>query len=288
MKVKNTGFAMHTPADVTFTNNIGVATVTPSSGSIAGGQILTIVGSNFGNNADKVNTSIGGSSCEVLTVNMSCITCRTSPNSQGTFPVVVSVGNVSSSDSASSRKKRNVPTASFSFVSSAATVSAVSPVEGSVAGGETLVLTGSGFKDARVKIGAADCAITSITETRIECKVSPNPQGVVKVAVFIPGQGNADGEVTYRFVLKVTSFIPREGSVQGGTRITISGSGFSTNPTANKLLIGSKLAKVLSSTASQIVAETPNNFKVVNVDNSGAHEGKKQRCIQSMNNFCYC
>ena len=243
---------------------MAVNSISPSSGGSGGGQIVTIDGSNFGKITENVNVTIGSSRCEVLTVNQSRITCMTSSHPKGTAPVVVTVGNNSTSDSVT-----------FEYLQGP-TVSNVIPAEGSVTGGEKLVITGSGFgnsSDVRVQIGKADCDVKTVIDSQIECHVSPHGPGAAKVVVIVTEKGRAYGEVSYHFKLKVSSIIPREGSVFGGTRLTLAGEGFSSNSSANKVFVGGKPAKLLSSTSTKIIAETPSNCKTVSVTNGGTHEG---------------
>ena len=60
-----------------------VASVTPANGSTAGGTLVTITGRGFPDLSlglgHKLDVSMGGSPCTVLTSTYTTITCRTSP-----------------------------------------------------------------------------------------------------------------------------------------------------------------------------------------------------------------
>ena len=58
---------------VTFTYSFSVSGISPSSGSAAGGAVVTITGTGFG---DDVAVTIGGEDCAVLTVEYTEVTCR--------------------------------------------------------------------------------------------------------------------------------------------------------------------------------------------------------------------
>lgn len=69
-----------------------ISLVSPIVGGTAGGTILTITGSGFGDNSTKTTVQIGSSMCSVSFINSTTIKCTTSAtNAGGDFTVVVYV-----------------------------------------------------------------------------------------------------------------------------------------------------------------------------------------------------
>ena len=75
-------------------------------------------------------------------------------------------------------------------------------------------------------------------------------------------------------MFEVTNVYPRQGSLEGGTMITITGNGFSTNTKLNVVMFGDTNCKVQTSTATQITCIMDSLGKVYKVDNQGTHPGK--------------
>ena len=62
----------------------------PKEGSLGGGTRVTIYGSGFGDKTSDVKVSIGGSLCDVKSVNISRIVCMTGANTAGNKTLNVS------------------------------------------------------------------------------------------------------------------------------------------------------------------------------------------------------
>ena len=80
-----------------------------------------------------------------------------------------------------------------------------------------------------------------------------------------------NGKFTY--VLSVSGISPKQGSLSGGTVLTISGEGFSTNVTQNTVRLGDVQCGVFESTETQMKCRTPSGGRIADVDNSGSHPG---------------
>lgn len=73
------GLADRRPLTASVFNVLGQVTgVSPPTGSIAGGQVITVTGTGFGNIVRQVSVSLSGANCTVLSVNHTFITCTTS------------------------------------------------------------------------------------------------------------------------------------------------------------------------------------------------------------------
>ena len=78
-------------------------------------------------------------------------------------------------------------------------------------------------------------------------------------------------DIVYKF--EITNVYPRQGSLEGGTMITITGNGFSTNASLNVVMFGDTNCKVQTSTARQLVCMVEQSGRTIKVDNQGEHPG---------------
>ena len=107
------------------------------------------------------------------------------------------------------------------------------------------------------------------TRQQIICQAPAMAAGRYHIKVVVPGFGFAAHGLTdnaanlhgFESLLRVDSVAPRVGSLAGGMTVTLSGSGFSTEPRNNTVQVQAanrtKLAHVLGSTASQLVVVMP-------------------------------
>ena len=132
------------------------------------------------------------------------------------------------------------------------TISSVGPAPSSavvVPGSDSITITGTGFGedvdlvDVTLMSDLTPCSVTSVTSTKIICKVGPlTSGGPTTVAVRIDANGyavaddNANTEV--KIDMAITSISPNKGSNIGGTIVTISGHGFAAFGPYNKVTIG--------------------------------------------------
>lgn len=264
--VKGKGLADNAQ-QLNFTYVISATSVSPASGSTAGGQVITISGSGFGNKKENATVSLDGSPCEILTINMSQITCRTSVHSVGRVSVDISIDD--SSDTV---------TDAFEYDSSLTIqVTSVSPLQGRVSGGELITVSGSGFMNTTtVQVGNENCVIQSRTGVEITCLVPRNPAGKFPIRLVTPGKGFAqipDEYSTYEYIFEVHSIFPLIGSVAGGTHVTITGRGFGLNASRAVVTVQGRPCRVTSCNDTHVTCETEDIFQTVEVDNSGVHPG---------------
>jgi IPT/TIG domain-containing protein len=143
-------------------------------------------------------------------------------------------------------------------------VTGIEPTQGSMAGGEAVKITGTGFaKGATVKFGgqlAKDVAVAD-DEKAITAVTPPSPQpGQVSVEVINPdNQSVSFTGFTYQSqalpVPKVTGIEPSRGATAGGTSVTITGTGFVAETQVN---FGGKAAQsVTFQSETTLVATTP-------------------------------
>jgi hypothetical protein len=143
----------------------------------------------------------------------------------------------------------------------APSVTAIAPESGSVEGGTPVTIAGSGFvRGATVEIGGAPAsAVEVVSETELTAVTGPHAAGPAQVVVSTP-EGESSGGPTYTYAITapptISSIAPTSGPSEGGTPVTIQGSGFVSGSTTVK--IGGEDAssvEVLSET--ELTAVTP-------------------------------
>ncbi|XP_046549966.1 LOW QUALITY PROTEIN: fibrocystin-L-like [Haliotis rubra] len=112
-------------------------------------------------------------------------------------------------------------------------VTAISPANGTLALSTVLTITGTGFSTTadnnKVMIGGVACAVTAATATQITCTVGNGPTGSYVVMVSVDGKGMANSTEQFEYESSVTGISPTTGSLAGGTSLTLSGHGFTSD-----------------------------------------------------------
>ncbi len=232
-----------------------LTSVTPSTGSTAGGNSVVLGGTNFTGATDVNVGSIDLKPCPsapCFTVDSDIqITVTMPPSTPGPFNVdVVTLGGTTAG-------------LSYTFVAPIPTVTGVSPNAGASAGGNTVTLTGTDFEAAgssivsQVTVGStavASCitsptgpcfTVTSVTSITVQ--LLPAGTGQIHITVTTSGGTSpvASGNVyTYVAVFpNVLTVSPKYGAAGGGSYVAIFGSNFG-NPSlgfgATDILFGTK------------------------------------------------
>lgn len=229
-----------------------ISTISPNSGSAAGGTPVTILGSGF---VPGITVAFGGvPATNVSVVNSTQITLTTPSGAVGAVPVMVtspagSFGGLSNG---------------FTYLVATPQLTSVAPSEGLLVGGTPITLTGSGFVvGATVTIGGQPARSVSVTSpTTITAVTPPGVPGSAAVLVTNPGgliTGLATG-FTYSATatastLAVTGVSPGSGPMAGGTLVTIAGQGFAAGAIVTIGGVPATNVTVLSPT--QILASAP-------------------------------
>jgi hypothetical protein len=249
------------PLDFTYEAEAAVVTsLDPTSGSQAGGTVVTIIGSGFLGATDVTFGGTSGTDFEVISDTEIRVT--TPAGAVGSAPVVVIDGGGNSA-----------PTP-FEFTADGAAVESLDPTSGPVTGGTVVTITGTGFLGATGVTfgGTPGTAFTVVDDTTITVTTPAGAAGPVDVIVLDPA-GNSD-PVTFEFGAVgsiATGLTPISGSEAGGTLVTISGSGFvgATGVTFDG--IAGTDFDVVSDTSITVLspAGTPGVVDVVVVDDAG-------------------
>jgi len=221
-----------------------VSSVSPNSGSTAGGTSVTITGANFAAGATVTFGSAAATS--VVVVSSTSITARTPAGSAGALTVTVTVSGQSGS-----------LTNGFTYIVTP-TVTSVSPNNGPTAGGTAVTITGANFAaGATVTFGSAAATnIVVVNSTTITATTSAGSAGAVTVTVTVNSQsGSLANGFTYVAPPTVTSVSPNSGSTAGGTAVTITGTNFAAGATAT--FGGTAATNVAVVNSTTITATTP-------------------------------
>jgi len=231
-----------------------VTSLSPTSGPTAGGTTVVITGANL---AGATTVFFGAAHATGYIVNSATQITATAPAGTGTVDVRVATSAGISATSVADQ---------FTYVS-APTVTSVSPTAGPPGGGNTLLITGTGFTGATaVTFGgqaALGYAVDSATQIRAE---APAGTGTVNVRVTTAGGTSATSaanQYSYAAVPTITAVSPTSGPGTGGTSVTITGSNFSG---ATAVTFGGTAATGYTvNSATQITATAPAGTGTVDI-----------------------
>ncbi|XP_072562121.1 PKHD1 like 1, tandem duplicate 1 [Paramormyrops kingsleyae] len=249
-----------------FTNQMGVSSISPSSGSIEGGTLLTVLGFGF---AEGIVVMIGTRSCTVVSVFLEQLMCITPPGAAGTLPVSLQMeGGTVLLNESFTYDETLIPLMTDLW-----------PRTVNVTGHQILTILGVKFQDqgnhSRVLIGAEECRIIHWFSSNITCLLPQLPPALYSVQVQTESWGCAKASMkenaTIEYVLKVTSIHPTQGSLYGGTRLTVTGSGFSSNISQNLVSLGDVRCEVISASEHNIECIVQSSEKTYTVTNKGIH-----------------
>ena len=233
-----------------------ISGINPTSGNVSGGTSVTISGSNF---AGGASVKIGGvSATSVNVVSGSTITAVTGAHAAGTVDVVVT-----NTDSQSATLSNG-----YTYVvpppPPAPLIGSINPNTGSISGGTGVTINGGNFTSgASVIIGGVSAtSVSVVNSSTITAVTGAHSAGAVDVVVMNPDSQSATLANGFTYVANppppaptVTTVSPNSGSNEGGTAVTISGTGFVTGATVSFSGIAATNVNVTSSTS--ITATTP-------------------------------
>jgi hypothetical protein len=230
-----------------FTPPPTVTSVSPNSGSAVGGTSVTITGTGF---AGATAVSFGASAATTFTVDDSTHITATSPAGSGTVDVIVTTSDGTSVTAGADH---------FSYVGTP-TVTGVDPNAGPLAGGTSVIITGTGLSGASAVDFGSTAATSFIVDsaTQITATSPAGSAGPVDVTVTTLGGTSgtsASDNFTYVAAPTVSSVTPSAGPTGGGTSVTITGTDL-TGATA--VSFGASAATTFTvDSATQITATSP-------------------------------
>ena len=179
-------------------SNMAISGVNPASGSIHGGQVITVAGGGFSGDR-STGVTIGDTTCTVMSATPSSITCLTEACSESCGDLVVSTG---ASTQASS--------SAYSYLAASSPV-----VSSASASGSTLTISGTdlGTDTSTVSFGDVACPVTAAAGGTSITGTLPNlAGGNYPVVVTNPSLGNSNNEVVHNVQLLLSTVAPGTGS----------------------------------------------------------------------------
>jgi hypothetical protein len=206
-----------------------ISSVSPTSGPLAGGTVLTINGANFVSGAGVL---VGGRSAATTFVSSSQLRATT-PAGASAAAVAVQVTN----PNGQSASRSNAFTYTGTTSGAQPSINGTSPASGPVGGGTTLTVTGAGFvSGAVVKVGGRNATTTFVSSTTLRATTpAGTASGGVAVQVVNPNglsatRSNAfwytGGSTPSGAYPTVSAVSPASGPLSGGTQITVTGSNY--------------------------------------------------------------
>jgi hypothetical protein len=200
-----------------------ISSVSPNTGTSAGGTVVSISGSNF-TGASAVNFGTVPASSFTIVSDTQII--AVSP-AEGAATYDITVTTPSGTSATGSSDHFTVSAASLP------SVSAVTPTSGTSAGGTVVTVTGSYFTGASaVKFGgtAASWFIVN-SDSSLTAIAPPGTAGTVDITITTPAGTSSTGSADhYTFTGSsaptVTAVSPSSGGTGGGTAVTLTGTGF--------------------------------------------------------------
>ncbi|MDP3396419.1 MAG: IPT/TIG domain-containing protein [Methanoregula sp.] len=252
-----TGTNKYTYVDVpTFTS------ITPVTGSTAGGTPVTITGTNLigatNSGSSIFNVSIGGTALTNMTVVSSTkIIGSTRAGNAGLADVIISTPNGTATGGAGAYTYAGPPT----FTN-------ITPASGTTLGGTTVTISGTnliganaGGVNGNVTIGGSLVTIVSVVSDSITATTPAHAAGAVNVVITTPnGTATGTGVYSYGAPPTFTSITPASGTTAGGTTVTISGTnliGANAGGVKGNVTMGGSPATIVSVVSGSITATTP-------------------------------
>ncbi|MFI6953471.1 beta strand repeat-containing protein, partial [Nocardia sp. NPDC050408] len=188
-----------------------LTTVVPSSGPVSGGTVVVITGTGL---TGATAVDFGATPVTLFAVNSDTqITALAPAGAAGTVQVTATTAGGTSNG------------VSFTYVA-VPTLTTVVPNVGPVAGGTTVVLTGTNLTAATaVNFGATPATSFTVDSATQITAVAPAGTGTVQVTVTTAGGTSNGVSYTYAAVPTLTTVVPNAGPVSGGTVVVITGTG---------------------------------------------------------------
>ena len=238
-----------------------VSGIAPSTGSTAGGTVVTITGENLsGATAVKFGSANG---TNLTQVSATQVRATAPAGSAGKVDVTVTTAGGTSD---------NTSADDFTYVVPAPTITGISPATGLPAGGTVVTITGTNLSGATgVKFGSADATnVTQVSATQVRATSPAGEVGKVDVSVTTAGGTTANtsaDDFTYAAeeikVPVVNSISPGSGAPAGGTVVTITGSNLAG---ATSVKFGANEAtNLVQVSATQVKATAPAGTGTVDV-----------------------
>ena len=262
-----------------------VASISPATGSSAGGTSVTITGTGFACGAD-FSVQFGSAFAVSTLVGPTQITA-TSPPGLGTVDVTVSTEGGTSATSGASK---------FVYTSARPTVTSLTPQSGPKSGGPTVQIGGTNFTGATsVNFGSSSVSVFTVNDPTLIILLLPAGSGTVDVTVTTPGGTSATSalsQFTYTGIESNVSLTSSANPSQAGQSVTFTASvtGIGSDPTGTVTFKdgGTALATVAltggrAAYATASLATGKHSITAVYSGDSGFDGGTSSVLVQAVN-----
>eukprot|EP00698_Gefionella_okellyi_P020426 TRINITY_DN63_c0_g1_i1.p1 TRINITY_DN63_c0_g1~~TRINITY_DN63_c0_g1_i1.p1 ORF type:complete len:1327 (-),score=282.99 TRINITY_DN63_c0_g1_i1:132-4112(-) len=263
LTIVNGGRTLSASAAYTYSTSYPyISLVLPASGPAYGGQRVTLIGSGF-DAATNNTVFLDSSPCSsVIVVNSTLATCTSTAYSTAAVTAVT----VRIVDGQSPVRTGYI-IAGYSFDPTWPQVSSVYPNGGNIAGGSTVLLTGTYFSNPMtVRVDGSLCTSFSfVSATRIMCAAPAHLTTVTPVDISVVDATSRShvsvGVYTYDATWpSVTSVDPVRGPAYGTQTITVHGSGFDNANQTTIVTVGTRAGTSVNvATTALLTLITPSN-----------------------------
>ncbi|MGE3165736.1 MAG: beta strand repeat-containing protein, partial [Planctomycetota bacterium] len=207
------------PSGFTYESPPVLLSVSPPAGDSAGGELLTLSGTNFTAGATVL---LDGQLLSSTFVNASTIQVLSPAHASGQVDVAVSNANGTST----------LPNGFLYLAVDPPTLTSVAPVSGSPLGGDSVTLVGTNFTPTTTVTfdGVSASSLTFTSPQSITVTTPPHVPGTVDVvATTANGSSNLPAAFQYASPPVITAVNPSGGSPLGGDVVTVSGANLTTS-----------------------------------------------------------
>lgn len=199
-----------------------VSGVTPAAGATTGGTLVTLTGSGLGGATEVLFGGVPGTGLTVAPDGMS-LTVTAPAHAAGAVDLQVVLPGEDA-----------VVPGGFTYAV-APSVTGITPASGPTVGGQTVIITGTGFQPGAtvVTFGGVRSPNVRVLSSRVLLAVTPEGDpGQTPVAVEVGGVGSGvlayvyDPDAAVLGAPDVTGISPASGPTRGGTSVAVTGSGF--------------------------------------------------------------
>ncbi len=238
-----------------------VTNVAPAYGEAASPRAVTIAGTNF----------TGATEVRFGTISVA-FSVKKSSTIKATAPIAQTLGAVDVTVTTPEGMSEITPADAYTFEPEFPSVELAAPEHGPGAGGNVVTLHGKGFiGTTQVSFGGSPAeSFEVVNDAQIEAVAPAHTTERVAITVTTPEWTSRSECATpgcppvahYEFKPTITSVSPSSGPLQGGTAITVTGSGFSTTEGGTTISIDKRDAtSVTCSSISRCTAVTPPGTK---------------------------
>jgi hypothetical protein len=212
VQVITPGGTANSAISYTFVAAPTVTSLSPNTGTTSGGTAVTINGTNLVGVTTVLFGTVAATSFNVISATQIVAIAPA---------VTTGVVNVTVTNAGGSAA------GAYTYSAAAPSITALSPVSGTTAGGTSVVITGTNFiGTTAVTFGGVNATSFVVNSaTQITALTPPRAPGSATIAVVTPG-GTITTNFTFSSLPTATTLSPTSGTTSGGVTVTINGTNF--------------------------------------------------------------